>query len=222
MALHTLKGYSSWVTAVTFSRHGQWLASRSHDSTVRLWDANTGVALHTLKGYSKGANAVTFSRDGRRLASCSWDNTVRLWDANTGAALHTLEGYSGWVTVVTFSVDGRRLASCNSDKTVRLWDADTGAGLEALPFSRPLSTYLDHDHEVVGVSEPGRTTDPGLSDDLSISAGKDWIVYRKRRILWISAHFRSSCAASCGPNFGVRCRSGLVYRIGFNVNKLAH
>ena len=72
---------------MTFSLDGRRLASCSYDSTVRLWDADTGAALHTLEGHSGGVNEVTFSPDGRRLASCSEDKTVRLWDADTGMTL---------------------------------------------------------------------------------------------------------------------------------------
>ncbi|KAF2187192.1 WD40 repeat-like protein, partial [Zopfia rhizophila CBS 207.26] len=74
-----------------FSPDGKILASASVDSTVQLWDADTGAVLQTLEGHSSRANAVAFLPDGKVLASASGDSTVKLWDADTGVVLHTLE-----------------------------------------------------------------------------------------------------------------------------------
>jgi len=68
---------------VAFSPDGKWLATRSFDGTVKLWDAGAGQELLTLKGHSDVVHSVAFSPDGKRLASGSADRTVKLWDAAT-------------------------------------------------------------------------------------------------------------------------------------------
>jgi WD40 repeat protein len=66
------------VSSVAFSPDGKQVVSGSYDSTVRLWDAVTGVSLQTLEGHSDYVNSVAFSPDGQQLASRSDDKTVRL------------------------------------------------------------------------------------------------------------------------------------------------
>lgn len=81
---------TAYAGCVTFSLDGKVVASGSHNMTIRLWDAVTGVVLQTLAGHSHTVNSVAFSPDSKVVASGSYDRTVRLWDAVTGAALLTL------------------------------------------------------------------------------------------------------------------------------------
>ena len=129
----TLFGHTDKVTSVAFSPNGNTLASGSKDTTIRLWNAVTGVHLKVLTVYTDEVNSISFSPDGRILASGHKHDRIRLWSIATGAHLKTLSGHDSDVLCVSFSPDGRTLASGSgetywglSGPTIRLWNATTG------------------------------------------------------------------------------------------------
>src|SRR5262249_39546429 len=76
----TFEGQLS-VWAVAFSHDSKYLASSAHDSTVRIWNVDTGKEERSYVMKTKGASfrSVAFSPDDVNLAIGSSDG-VRIWD----------------------------------------------------------------------------------------------------------------------------------------------
>ena len=125
---HVLQGHTDWVKSVAFSPDGRHIVSGSDDSTIRVWDAQTGVQVgSSLQGHTGWVNSVAFSSDGRHIVSGSYDRTIRVWDAQTGVQVgNSLQGHTQVVKSVAFSPDGRHIVSGSNDRTIRVWDAQTG------------------------------------------------------------------------------------------------
>ena len=74
--LRTLSGHGDYVYSVAFDSN-DILASGSSDSTIKLWDKNTGDLLRTLS-HGDWVESVAFDSNDI-LASGSGDRTIKLW-----------------------------------------------------------------------------------------------------------------------------------------------
>ncbi|KAF2091158.1 putative ribosome biogenesis protein Rsa4 [Saccharata proteae CBS 121410] len=136
--VHTLKGHTSWVLAVSWSPSDDMIATGSMDNTVRLWDPKTGQALGgPMKGHSKWVTNLAWEpyhlqSPGRpRFASSSKDATVRVWDAVGRKVDFVLSGHTDTVSCVKWGGTGV-IYTASHDRSVKVWDASKGTLLHTL------------------------------------------------------------------------------------------
>ncbi|KAI0233627.1 Lissencephaly-1 [Massospora cicadina] len=148
-AWKTLTGHRGPLTRLAFHPQHQVMCTASEDTTIKVWDYETGEFERTLKGHTKAVHDIVFHPKGTYLASCSSDLSLKLWDVSndyscvktlmghdhTVSGIHshsvrycirTLAGHTDWVRCVQPSSDGRWLSSCSNDQSVRVWDFTTG------------------------------------------------------------------------------------------------
>jgi len=78
----------TWLNCLQFdSTH---VVSGSLDTSIRVWDVETGTCKHTLMGHQSLTSGMEL-RDNI-LVSGNADSTVKVWDILTGQCLQTLSG----------------------------------------------------------------------------------------------------------------------------------
>lgn len=118
-----LTGHTAYVTSLDVSADGRIAASGSADSTIRLWDVESGDCLGVLKGHDHRVEEVSLSADGRRLLSIGGDSTTRLWRVDTGECLRVLDR-EAYGASARFSTDASQALIGGQGRKLRLWDLD--------------------------------------------------------------------------------------------------
>jgi WD40 repeat protein len=119
------ENHTDKILDITFSPCGKFIATCSHDATVKIWNLS-GEIIKTYPHHSKLIRSIAFSPDSRYLAVAdSWNNTVELIYFYENKIID-LKGHSNEVLSVTFHPDGKHLASSSrgSTDTIILWDME--------------------------------------------------------------------------------------------------
>ncbi|KAI1936833.1 hypothetical protein LOZ66_004340 [Ophidiomyces ophidiicola] len=110
------KGHTNGVMCLQFEDN--ILATGSYDTTIKIWDTDTGEELRTLRGHQSGIRCLQF--DDTKLISGSLDRTIKVWNWRTGECISTYTGHNGGVICLHF--DATTLASGSMDHTVKIWN----------------------------------------------------------------------------------------------------
>lgn len=115
------------VKLLVFSPDGKMLATSS-DSTVKLWNVQTGAWMKTLAGHLGAVTALVFTPDSRAIATGSVDKNIKIWGVAAGQALGTLSQHVYPVRALAFSEDVKSLISVGAqgrgrkNGELKIWD----------------------------------------------------------------------------------------------------
>ena len=124
MAIGGFMGHRDTVASISIAPSARFVATGSHDQTVRIWDPATRREVRNLQGHEAAVTAVAVSPDGRFVASVGRDRTLRIWDPFAGNEAFVLNGHDDWIFSVAWSHDSKLLVTCGADRTVRVWNAN--------------------------------------------------------------------------------------------------
>lgn len=122
-----LKGHQKAVNCIHFHPHQNILASASDDSTIKVFDLESGSCEKTLKGHIMPVTSVKYTADGNLLVSASADLTIKIWDVSKEyICIRTLHGHEHTVSSVLILETLGQIVSASRDCSVRVWDIGNG------------------------------------------------------------------------------------------------
>ncbi len=120
-------GHTAPVWELALSPDGRTALSASGDSTLILWDLETGEILQQLEGHSTDVWDVVFSPNGQIAASVSDEMSI-LWDVQTGQIIRQFVGHAGSINFIAFSPDGQSMVTGDrgDNSSFIHWDVESG------------------------------------------------------------------------------------------------
>jgi WD40 repeat protein len=171
---HILTGHQGLFAAIktiAISPHLSMVATGSEDTTIRLWNIDTGAEIGVLTGHQKSVETIVFHpHQSGLLFSGDRSGQIKLWQVDRLAELISINSQQSKVNCLAISPDGRLMISGGSDKTIKIWLL----GLTDERSIDNLATLKAHQLAVNGVA-----FNPIESDVKFASVGSD-----RRVILW--------------------------------------
>ncbi|KAG2754395.1 WD40 repeat-like protein [Suillus brevipes Sb2] len=118
----TLKGHTSIVSCLAWTKDGKTLVSGSYDRSIKTWNTTNWQQTAVLVEHTSVIYAIAISPNDRILASASFDKTARLWNLDNGQPISSPIQHADEVNCVSFSAGGKQLATGCDDKNAYIWD----------------------------------------------------------------------------------------------------
>ena len=99
-SIKVFKGHTNGVMCLQMCESERILATGSYDSTIKIWNIDTGEEIRTITGHTSGIRCLQF--DSTKLISGGLDRTVKVWNWRTGELLSTYTGHSNGIVGLHF------------------------------------------------------------------------------------------------------------------------
>lgn len=116
--------HSDFITTVSFSDNGQWIATGSYDRTINLLNIATMKHPLKLRGHSSAVMKIQFLPEAR-LLSVDKEGGLIVWDMRNGKIIKRLPKMNDDVTTMTVSADKKFAFVATKLGLVGLYDLQT-------------------------------------------------------------------------------------------------
>lgn len=104
------------ISGYCLSNNGQYIAiTRYSDSTLIIFDTETGNKLISLTNSSNWINPLAFSLDGEKIVTLAYDSTFLVRSTHSGAVLMKAKEPFSSINTASFSSDGELIALASSN-----------------------------------------------------------------------------------------------------------
>lgn len=137
-----IKGSKGAILDLHWARDSQRIFTACTDTTLSIWDAESGARIKNHKGHTGVVNALDIMQRGSAItASASDDTFIGLWDIRQKNALDFLDGKFP-VTCVAFDDVGSKLFSAGIEGDICIWDLRKQQILQRLKGHEEIVTSL--------------------------------------------------------------------------------
>lgn len=119
-SLKKFAGHSDGVLCCKYDNN-KLLMTGSYDTSIKIWNTDTGNLIRTLNGHTMGVKALAF--DDQKCISGGLDATIKVWNWRTGECISSYPGHREGVLCVDFF--DKLIVSGSADKSIKVWHVDT-------------------------------------------------------------------------------------------------
>lgn len=119
-SLKKFEGHKDGVLCCQYDNN-KLLMTGSYDTTIKIWNTDTGELIRTLTGHTMGVKSLIF--DDQKLITGGLDSTIKVWNWRTGECISSYTGHREGVITVDFL--DKVIVSGSADKTIKVWHVDT-------------------------------------------------------------------------------------------------
>jgi WD40 repeat protein len=185
------------------SPDGRIFVTGMYESTIRLWNAETGEPLgERIKLEEKAVN-LDFTVDGKRLVTTDLGKNVTTWNVSDRKLVRAFkhDGPDGAQLGTELSPDGKWFACMGPGGGLMVWDVDKGAKLRTFPALHDLLSFKFSPEN------------PRLAAAENSGVVKIWDLATSRELCEAKlplASFRELCFSHDGKRLAVPCSDGKV------------
>jgi tricorn protease-like protein len=141
---------------------GRHIITCSADSSLRLWDSDTGTQIGKDwrdEENNTGVRVMALSSNGKTVASGHDDGKVKLWDIETREVIAKWKGHTDLVGALCWSADGKQVLSGSWDGRARVWDVKSGKTVLAIKTGHNWVNAVVYSPNATKIATGGRDKD---------------------------------------------------------------